>query len=134
MVEIARDEKAQGIFQKDISISQNLSNKYLDQIIHALKISGLIANVKGKKSGYRLTRKPENITVLDIHKAFEPMICMAECLSEDFICERNNQCRTKDVWNGLNECIINYLKSVSLADILNREIFPDVIRSSEEKP
>ena len=53
ILEIALEESENGVFQKDISERQKISNKYLDNIITALKTAGLIKNVKGKKSGYK---------------------------------------------------------------------------------
>lgn len=118
MLEIALNKDSKGVFQKEIASNQSLSTKYLDQIIHELKTSGLICNVKGKKSGYMLTRKPEDITVFDIHQAFEPDVCLVECLSGNFLCERNDQCLARGVWKQLNVMIINYLKSITLAGLL----------------
>lgn len=118
MLEIARNNNSKGVFQKDIAESQSISNKYLDHIIHSLKTSGLISNVKGKKSGYLLTRDAGNITVFDIHKAFEPDLCLAECLSANFQCERSEHCEAQGFWQGLNTLIINYLRSVTLDDLV----------------
>ena len=78
MIEIAKGHPDRGVFQKEIATNQLLSLKYLDHIIHALKTARLISNTKGKKSGYVLTRKPSEITVFDIHRAFEPGICLVE--------------------------------------------------------
>jgi Rrf2 family protein len=77
LIEIAKDELGEGVFQKDISKNQDISIKYLDQIIQSLKVAGLIVNVKGKKSGYILTRKPSEITVYDIHRAFKTMYVLS---------------------------------------------------------
>ena len=70
MLEIAMNKEQDGVFQKDIAKNQNISIKYLDHIIHSLKASRLIVNVRGKKSGYTLTREPSEITMFDIHNAF----------------------------------------------------------------
>jgi len=125
LIEIARTESAKGVFQKDIALSQSLSNKYLDHIIHALKTSGIITNVKGKKSGYLLSRPPEQISVFDIHQAFEPEVCLVECLSPTYQCNRNEHCRAQGFWKGLNLLIINYLKSVSVADLMNQPMLAE---------
>jgi len=111
-----------GIYQKDISKNQEISNKYLDHIIHALKTSQLICNVKGKKSGYILTRKPSEITLFDIHKAFEPGICLIECLSDTYKCKRHEGCLTIGFWDQLNNLIVNFFKSVTLEDLINKKI------------
>ena len=120
ILEIAINENGTGVYQKDIAINQKLSNKYLDHIISSLKIAGLICNVKGKKSGYILTKSPEQITMLDIHNAFEPQICVVECLSGIFECEMQSSCVTQEFWQGLNNQIEDYLKGVSLADLLKK--------------
>jgi Rrf2 family protein len=127
MLEIAMSENVKGVYQKEIAVNQSLSNKYLDHIIHALKTAGLISNVKGKKSGYMLLREPEQITILDIHQAFEPEICLVECLSDNYYCDRNEHCMVRGFWKELNLVVINYLKSVTLADLMNRSISVDQI-------
>jgi Rrf2 family protein len=124
MLEIASNDQ-KGVFQKEIAQSQALSNKYLDHIIHALKTAGLIINIRGKKSGYRLSRNPEQITLFDIHQAFEPALCLVECLSEDYECERRKICIARGAWLDLNLLIVNYLKSITLADILSGKVSPE---------
>ena len=134
LLEIADNESSGGIFQKEIALNQELSIKYLDHIIHALKTSNLICNVKGKKSGYMLTRSPDQISIFDIYNAFEPGICLVECLSDNFICDRNTQCVAKGLWGDLNILIINYLKSVTLSDLLKKRIeLPDFITQPVKK-
>lgn len=127
ILEIARSENSGGIFQKEIAINQALSNKYLDHIIHALKTAGLICNVKGKKSGYMLARKPEDITIFDIHQAFEPHICLVECLSTNYHCNREEKCVAQGFWKKLNVMIVQYLKSVTVADLKNQQTTVDRI-------
>jgi Rrf2 family protein len=123
MLEIAQNPLAsKGVFQKDIAKNQDISIKYLDHIIQALKTSHLITNAKGKKSGYVLTRKPSEITIFDIHRAFEPGICLIECLSGNFQCPREQGCLTQGFWGQLNNLIINYFKSVTLDDLMSRKV------------
>ncbi len=123
MLEIAQSGSAKkGIFQKDISKNQEISNKYLDHIIQALKTSQLISNVKGKKSGYVLARNASEITMFDIHRAFEPGICLIECLSGSFQCPMEDGCLTKGFWGQLNNIIIKFFKSVTLEDLMNNKI------------
>jgi len=124
MIEIARNDSENGIYQKDISINQQISNKYLDHIIHALKASELIYR-KGKRGGYALSRKPEQITVYDINNAFEPGICVIECLSKTVICSRENGCTARVFWSNLNNIIIDYFKAVTLKDLLENRVAID---------
>ena len=123
MVEIAKVDQKIGIFQKDISENQKISIKYLDHIIHSLKTAGLIINIKGKKSGYRLTRDASEITTLDIHNAFEPEIAVIECLSEHITCEMESIGLTNPFWRGLNNLVIDYFTNATLEDLLLKKEF-----------
>ena len=122
MVEIAVNEDDNGIYQKDIAKNQDLSYKYLDHILNSLKVAGLIAKAAGKKSGYVLTKKPSEISMFDIHSAFEPGICVIDCLSDNYSCERESHCASFGFWGKLNNQIIRYFKSTSLQDLINEQI------------
>jgi Rrf2 family protein len=117
ILEIALEESENGVFQKDISIRQNISNKYLDNIA-ALKTACLIINTKGKKSGYKLTRKPDKIKIIDVYNAFEPGVVVVDCLNDKYVCERASKCGVRDFWSGMNNTIINYLESYTLEDLI----------------
>lgn len=121
MIELALDHNGKGLFQKDISERQNISYKYLDHIISALKTKGLIVNVEGKKSGYRLARIPEEITVYDVYKAFEPELLIVDCLSADGHCTNEKTCAAQELWFGLNTKIIDYLKSYTIKDLSDKQ-------------
>ncbi len=122
MIEIAGAQDDKGVFQKDIAANQSLSVKYLDHIIHALKTARLISNAKGKKSGYILTRKPSEITIYDIHRAFEPGICVVECTSDTYNCNLREGCRASGFWKNLNSLIYNYFNSVTLDDLIRGRV------------
>jgi Rrf2 family protein len=122
MVELAMSWGDKGIFQKEIAKRQQISYKYLDHIISALKTKGLITNVEGKKSGYRLARKPEEITIYDIYKAFEPSLQIVDCINDDGECLKEKTCASKDLWCGLNKKIIDYLESVTLKEIADKQL------------
>lgn len=121
MLEIAHHSPSSGVFQKDIAKNQDISNKYLDHIISGLKAAELIVNLRGKKSGYILTKDPSEITVYDIHNAFEPGICVIDCLSRSINCERQDRCVARGFWGVLNQKIIDYFKSVTLEDLIRNE-------------
>jgi Rrf2 family protein len=121
MIELALDTTGEGVFQKDIALRQSISVKYLDQIIHALKAANLIENVKGKKSGYILTRKPAEISIYDIHKALENDICVIDCMSANYECEKQETCTAQNFWRGLNTVIVDYMKNTTLESIVSKE-------------
>jgi Rrf2 family protein len=120
MLEIAIHGGSNGIFQKDIAKNQSISVRYLDHIIAALKAKGLIITARGRKSGYVLTRKPADITLYDIHNAFEPGINIVDCLAVSKECEKENTCASKYFWDELNHIIVNYLEGKTLQDLVDK--------------
>lgn len=118
MIEIANHPDPNGILQKDISKNQHISLKYLDSIILSLKLKGLLANSKGRGSGYVLTRDPKDITMLDIYTAFEEII-VVECLNNKSLCERNlHDCKAQNYWMEFNISFRKLLKNKTLAQIM----------------
>ncbi|NLB25312.1 MAG: Rrf2 family transcriptional regulator [Bacteroidales bacterium] len=122
MLEIALNDVDSGIYQKEIAENQSISYKYLDQIIGALRVAGLITKAGGQRSGYILTRKPSEITMLEIHSAFEPGICVINCLSSNVHCKRESYCAMRKFWGNLNSLIINYFKSTTLQDLMDNQL------------
>jgi Rrf2 family protein len=120
MLELAlQADREDGILQKEISEKQAVSVKYLDHIIADLKAAGLIANVGGKKSGYRLNRPAEEISILDIYLAFEDDLAIIDCLQAHGHCPRKKTCVLKDYWSGLNETIRTSMGSQNLQDLVD---------------
>lgn len=122
ILDIACNQNGSGVLQKDIAVRQEISIKYLDHIIHALKAAGLVTNLKGKKSGYILTRPPSSISIYDIHNAFEAGICVIDCMDKNYVCSLKDKCAARGFWGSLNSLISEYFKSVSLEDLMNRKI------------
>ena len=122
MLEIALNEIDNGIYQKEIAKNQSISYKYLDHIISTLRVAGLITKAGGQKSGYILTRKPSEITILDIHNAFEPGISVVDCVTSNTHCERERYCAMHGFWGKLNNLIINYFESITLQDLMDNQL------------
>lgn len=122
ILEIAMSECENGIYQKEIAQNQQISYKYLDHIMTSLKVAGLVTKASGRKSGYILTRKPSEITINDIHNAFEPGICVVDCLSNHHTCKREDTCASKGFWGELNNRIIDYLKATTLQDLIDKQV------------
>lgn len=116
MIEI-RNNQNKGVFQKQISESQEISLAYLDSIITGLRNAGLIANYSGKSSGYILTRKASEISVYDIYRAFEPELTLVNCACPTNECKRTNICPTKDYWYELNKQIKQLMMNSTLEEL-----------------
>jgi len=118
MIEIAGSTDTNGMLQKDIAKNQNISLKYLDPIISSLKLKGLIANSKGRGSGYRLTREPKEITMLDIYTAFEQIV-VVECINNLNYCDRSmHDCKGRNYWNEFKNEFAEMLQRKNLEQII----------------
>lgn len=106
--------KEGGTLQKEIAESQDVSIKYLDQIISSLKRAGLISNIAGKKSGYVLARPASEISIYDVYSAFEDNLAIIDCLLTEGQCPRKGMCVMKDYWCDLNETIRNSMMSMNV--------------------
>ena len=123
MIEIANSTDSNGILQKDIAKNQHISLKYLDPIIASLKLKGLIANSKGKGSGYRLTRPAEAISMLDIYTAFEQIVVI-ECINNLNFCDRSlHDCKGRNYWQGFKEDFEAILLKKNLAQIIEETYY-----------
>ncbi len=121
MLELALNaESEKGVLQKEIAENQSVSVKYLDHIIADLKEAGLVANVGGKKSGYRLNRPAEEISIFDIYLAFEDDLVIIDCLHAHGHCPRKKICVLKDYWHGLNQTILHSMESQNLDDLVEK--------------
>jgi len=121
MLEIALNDQNTGMYQKNISKNQKISNRYLDHIISRLKAAGLIRNKSGKKSGYVLAKKPNRITVLDIMNAFQTDVQIVDCVDADYECEKKNTCVVGQFWLDLNDTIKKFLQSTTLESLVAQQ-------------
>jgi len=123
MIEIASSTDSSGMLQKDIAKNQHISLKYLDPIISALKLKGVIANSKGRGSGYRLTRPAEEITMYEIYTAFE-QITIIECINNCGFCERSiHDCKAKNYWSEFRADFIQLLQKKNLQQIIEETYY-----------
>lgn len=123
MIEIAGATDPKGMLQKDIAKNQNISLKYLDSIILALKMKGLIINSKGKGSGYKLTRPTDQITMLDIYTAFE-QITVIECINNLDFCDRSlHDCKGRNFWHEFKIDFEGLLAKKNLSQIIENTYY-----------
>jgi Rrf2 family protein len=105
-------------FLKDVAKREEISEKYLSLIVISLKSADLIQSTRGAHGGYRLSRRPEEITVQDIFNALEGEVCLVDCVKNVKECSRVSICPTRDIWTLLGEKIRETLSSVTLADLV----------------
>ena len=113
MAELARYAPGTTVPLKEISERQNLSLKYLEQIVTPLARVGLVKSERGSQGGYRLTKAPADYTAGEILRAIEGSVAPIPCLgSETNECPMSEQCFTLPFWSGLDDVINQYIDSV----------------------
>ena len=105
---------------KTIAQREDISNKYLEQLIAMLKASGLVRSLRGPKGGYLLARPPAEIQLKDVFLTLEGPMVPAECLEHPEYCSRCTDCATRQIWQELQEAVFGVLESVTLADLVER--------------
>ena len=121
MVDLAEHKEDGFIALKDIAKRQNVSKKYLEQIVPVLNGAGLLTTNRGNKGGYRLSKEPSEYTVGDILRTTEGSVAPVSCLDSDVnICERQGFCQTFFVWEGLYKVVNDYLDGITVQDIVDK--------------
>lgn len=122
LVDLAEHQSEGFVALKDIAGRQNISKKYLEQIVPVLNNSGFLQTNRGYQGGYRLSRTPDKYTVGDILRLTEGSLAPVACLENSpNLCERQNECATLHVWEGLYKVINEYLNGITLQDIIDRK-------------
>ena len=121
MIDLAQNSNGQCVSLKDISDRQEISIKYLEQIVSALSKAGLIYSVRGNKGGYILSRPSSDYTAGEIIRSIEGKLSPVACLeNETNQCGRCDVCQTIDFWQGLYDVINKYVDSVTLEELAKR--------------
>ncbi len=122
MVDLAEHHEDGYIALKDIANRQNISKKYLEQIIAILNQTDFLLSNRGSQGGYKLAKAPKDYNVLEILECTEGSLAPVSCLETDVnCCERKDECTTLYVWEGLQKVVQNYLESITLQDILDKK-------------
>lgn len=107
---------------KDISARQNISIKYLEQIVTPLHRAGLVRSIRGAQGGYRLSRDPERYSVGEILRAIEGSFAPIACLETEVNeCERYHHCPTVGFWEGMYRVITEYVDGVTLQQLVDEQ-------------
>lgn len=121
MLDLAMHSADGFVALKDIADRQDISKKYLEQIVPLLNKADLLRTNRGYQGGYALAKSPDKYTVGEILRVTEGNLCPVSCLQYPVNeCPRASECLTLPVWEGLYKAINDYLDSVTLQDIIDR--------------
>ena len=119
MLDMALNNTGNPIRIKDIAARQNISDKYLEQIVSVLNKAGFVKSIRGPHGGYKLTKRPEQYTVGMILRLTEGSLAPVSCLDDEVnMCDRQEECVTLILWRKLDDAIKSVIDNVTLADLL----------------
>ncbi len=103
-----------------IAQQQDISVKYLEQLMAALKSAGLVRSRRGARGGYVLARPPAKIKLSDIFDVFEGPVVTVECVANENYCARAADCIARQVWSEVQRAVKNVLQSKTLQDAIDK--------------
>ena len=118
MLDLAQHDDGNNVSLSDIANRVKESVKYLEAVISQLTSAGLVVSARGKSGGYRLAKSPQEYSVGEIILASEGSLAPVSCLYSDNPCENAEKCLSLPLWKELDEVIMNFLNSKTLADLL----------------
>lgn len=120
MLDIALNDAKTPVRIKAIAERQQISDKYLEQIVSSLNKAGFVKSLRGPQGGYRLTKKPEEYTVGMILRLIEGSLAPVACLDDDINnCTRADRCPTLILWEKLYDAISEVVDNITLADLIS---------------
>ncbi|HLV09911.1 MAG TPA: Rrf2 family transcriptional regulator [Halanaerobiales bacterium] len=120
LVDLAKNESGP-VPLREISVRQQISEQYLEQLFVNLRKTGIVKSVRGAYGGYLLNRLPDEITIKEIITALEGPIAPADCVLDGESCEDEINCVTHNLWLRIKEELDKLLNSITLENLIEKE-------------
>lgn len=121
MLELACHYGEGPIELREIAKREDISLKYLEQVIVPLRTAGLVKSARGSKGGYSLAKHPSEIYLKDLVETLDGPLNLIECLRDPKVCQKVPNCITRDIWQEVSEAIDGIFHSVTLEDMVHRK-------------
>lgn len=120
IIELAQYEGQRPLQLRTIAERQDISVKYLEQLMGVLRSAGIVRSVRGSKGGYALARPPEQIRLSEVFHCLEGPVTTTECVEDEDYCKRSADCVARELWVEVEGAINRVLDSITLADMVQR--------------
>jgi Rrf2 family transcriptional regulator, cysteine metabolism repressor len=120
VLELAEQYGKDPLQLKHIAKDQEISIKYLEQLMTMLKSAGIVSSLRGSRGGYILSRPPNSITLSDCFTCLEGPVIIVECVQNDSYCHRSSACAAREVWAEVDKAIMDILQSTTLEDVISK--------------
>jgi Rrf2 family iron-sulfur cluster assembly transcriptional regulator len=130
MLDLAFHSDSKPVTLTDIAARQTISLSYLEQLFSRLRRANMVKGIRGPGGGYTLADKPDKINIADIIAAVDEPIDATKCGGEAN-CQKEQSCLTHDLWMGLSDQIRDYLKGITLAQLLEKHHVQSVAKRQD---
>jgi len=120
MLELAENVGRGPLQLRIIARRQDISVKYLDQLMAILKSAGFVRSIRGAKGGYMLAKAPNQIKLGDVFNCLEGPVVTVECTENENYCARAADCVARQVWTQVQEAVTAVLQSITFKDLVDR--------------
>jgi len=120
IIELAQNGNNKPLQLKIIANRQDISIKYLEQLMAVLRSGGFVRSVRGSKGGYVLAKAPGQIKLNDVLHRLEGPVATVECVDDEDCCTRSADCAARSLWLQVEQAIEKVLQSVTLQDLVDR--------------
>jgi Rrf2 family cysteine metabolism transcriptional repressor len=120
IIELAQHEGKRPLQLKAIAERQDISVKYLEQLMSLLRSSGFVRSVRGSKGGYTLARSADEIRLHEIFRCLEGPVSTTECTDDEDCCDRSADCVARELWMEVEAAIQGVLSALTLADMVRK--------------
>ena len=122
MLDLAEHYQEGPVALKDISARQNISKKYLEQIVALLNKPEILKTVRGAQGGYMLAKSPDKYTVADVLRLSEGSLAPVQNLEDPTDAAAASDAQLLPIWQGLYDVVNGYLEGITLQTILDRRM------------
>lgn len=122
LLELSQHYKQGPLPLATIGEHQNLSVKYLEQLMGPLKSANIIESVRGAHGGYTLVRPPEKVRMSDVYHCLEGPNTTTDCAEHPETCKRSPDCPVQPIWSDMHRAIMDILNTVTLKDMANGDL------------
>jgi Rrf2 family iron-sulfur cluster assembly transcriptional regulator len=131
MIDLAQNQQG-AVSLRDISDRKGISLSYLEQLFCKLKNNKVVSSRRGPGGGYTLNRKCSEISLFEIITAVDENIDQTQCAGS-MNCLKDKPCTTHHVWTGLNKIIKDYMKSITIEDVITNQVIHNLHDARESK-
>jgi len=127
ILELAKTQGKGPLQLKVIAKNQDISIKYLEQLMAILRSASFIRSVRGSKGGYILAKPPNEIKIGDVFRALEGNTATVECIENENFCDKMDGCVIRQLWIDVQKAIDSVLLSTTLQDLVDRTMQKDTL-------